>query len=78
MNAMNVSPTVPADMLEVRAADQRRRIHDSMLELRAQIEQKLDVRKQASEYVWPASGAAALLGLLLGWGVAGMFRSPNP
>jgi hypothetical protein len=77
MNAMNVSATMPADLLEVRAADQRRRIHDSMLALRAQVGEKLDVRKKAAEYVWPASGAAVLMGLVFGWGVAGFFSSPN-
>ncbi len=75
MTAMHAN--VPADMLEMRAADQRRRIHDSVLELRTQIEDKLDVRKKAAEYVVPASGVAVLLGLVLGWGVAGMFDSPS-
>ncbi len=79
MSSMNVpmGATVPTDILEVRAAEQRRRIHDSVLELRSQVEDKLDVRKHASEYVWPASGVAAALGLLFGWGVAGMFSSPR-
>ncbi len=76
MNAMHAS-AMPADMLELRAAEQRRRIQSSMLELRGKIEDKLDVRKRASEYVVPASGAAVLVGLLLGWGVAGMFSAPS-
>ncbi len=74
MNAMHAS-AMPADMLELRAAEQRRRIQSSVLELRGKIEDKLDVRKRASEYVVPASGAAVLVGLLLGWGVAGIFSS---
>ncbi len=73
MSAMNMGATVPTDILELRAAEQRRRIHDSMLELRTKVEAKLDVRKHASEYVWPASGMAVGLGLLFGWGFAGLF-----
>ncbi|MGI9103149.1 MAG: hypothetical protein ACR2IF_11980 [Terriglobales bacterium] len=76
-SSIPISPNVPADMLEVRAAEQRRRIHDSVLELREHIEDKLDVRKKAGEYVLPASGAAAFLGLLLGYGIASMFSTPQ-
>jgi hypothetical protein len=79
MSVANVSATatMPADVLETRAADQRRRIHDSVLELRGKLEDKLDVRKKAAEYVWPASGTAVLIGLVVGWGFAGMFSSPR-
>jgi hypothetical protein len=75
MSAMN--PNMPADILEVRAGEQRRRIHESVLELREQIDEKLDVKKRASEFVLPASGAAAFLGLLFGYGVASMFSAPR-
>jgi len=77
MNAMNVGPNVPTDILEMRAAEQRRRIHDTVLALREQIDEKLDVRKKAREYVLPASGAAAFLGLLFGYGFASMFSRPR-
>jgi len=77
MSSVNVTANVPADILETRAAEQRRRIHDSVLQLRAQIDDKLDVRKRAREYVMPASGVAAILGLVLGYGVASMFSRPR-
>lgn len=67
------TPTVPTDILELRAAEQRKRIHDSMLELRQQVSTKLDVRRKAQEYVWPAAGVAALVGLVLGYGATGVF-----
>ena len=67
------SPTVPTDILELRAAEQRKRIHDSVLELRQQVSNKLDVRRKAQEYVWPAAGVAVLLGLVMGYGVTGVF-----
>lgn len=77
MSSMNVNSNLPADVLEMRAAEQRRRIHDSVLELREQIDEKLDVKKKAIEYVLPASGAAAFLGLLFGYGFASMFSRPR-
>ncbi|MGZ4813655.1 MAG: hypothetical protein ACXVZR_01830 [Terriglobales bacterium] len=73
----NLGANVPTDILEMRAAEQRRRIHASVLELREQIDEKLDVKKRAAEYVLPASGAAAFLGLLFGYGFASMFSRPR-
>ncbi len=63
----------PTDVLELRAAEQRRRIHNSVSELRTQMRDKLDIKKNAQEYVWPASGVVGLIGLVLGYGVAGIF-----
>ena len=77
MNAMNVEAKMPPDILEVRAAEERRRIHERVLELRAQMEEKLDVRRQAASYVWPLSAVAIVVGLVVGWGLAGMFSSPR-
>jgi hypothetical protein len=73
MSATHMGATPPTDILEVRAAEQRRRIHASVLELRSKLEEKLDVRKKATDYVWQAAGAAVVLGLLLGYGGAGIF-----
>jgi len=73
MSAMNMQAKMPPDILEVRAAEERRRIHERVLELRAQVEEKLDVRRQAAAYVWPASGVATLVGLVVGWGLGGIF-----
>ena len=76
-NAMKVEQSLPPDILEVRAAEQRRRLHATVLDLRQQMEEKLDVRRQAAEYVVPASGFAALVGLVFGWGFASLFSSPR-
>ena len=72
---MSTSPTnnVPTDRLELRAADQRRRLHSSVTELRSKVHERLDVKRNAREYLVPASGVGALLGLLLGYGFTGMF-----
>jgi len=64
---------LPADVLEQRASEQRRRLHNSVAELRSNVRERLDHRKLAREHVWQASGAMALVGLVLGWGFTGMF-----
>jgi hypothetical protein len=68
-----LGPTVPTDILELRADEQRRQLHNSISELRTQMREKLDVKKNARDYVWPASGVIGLVGLVLGYGVAGIF-----
>jgi hypothetical protein len=69
--------SLPADVLEQRAAEQRRRLHNSVSELRTTVRQrvreKLDVKRNARHYLWPATGGVSLLALMLGYGVAGMF-----
>jgi hypothetical protein len=77
MSAMNMGTNVPTDILEMRAVEQRRRIHETVLELREQLDEKLDIKKRATEYIVPASGVAAFLGLLFGYGVASMFSAPR-
>ena len=68
----NLGPEMPTDILELRAADQRRRLHNSVVELKSQMRETLDVKRAAREYLLPASGAAALIGLVLGYGMGGM------
>jgi hypothetical protein len=73
-----ISPNVPTDLLEQQAAEQRRRIHNTVTELREQVREtvheKLDVRKRAREYVWPVAGTAFLFSLLFGYGTAGAIK----
>jgi hypothetical protein len=64
---------MPAETLERRASEQRRRLHNSVAELRTSVRQRLDVNKIAGEYVWPAAAIAALCGLVVGWGIVGIF-----
>jgi hypothetical protein len=68
-----VSPQMPTDILELRAAEQRRRLHNSVAELKSQVRETLDVKRAAREYLAPASAIAALVGLVLGYGMGGMF-----
>lgn len=57
------------DLLEQRAASQRQRLHDSVIELR----QHLDPQANARTYFWRASAAAAIVALALGYGLTGAF-----
>ncbi len=68
---------LPTDILEQRAAEQRRRLHNSVSELRTSVKDKLDVRRNAEDYardyVWQGMAGMALIGLVLGYGVTGIF-----
>ena len=68
MSASNI----PTDLLELRAAEQRRRLHNSVAELRVQMRQKLDLRRNARRYFWPDSAVVGLCGLMLGYGFGGI------
>ena len=80
--AMNIDPRTSADAptsyLEEQAAEQRRRIHNTVSELRTQVRstvrEKLDVQRYARNYIWQASAAVALVGLLFGYGTGGTIK----
>jgi hypothetical protein len=68
MSASNI----PTDLLELQAAEQRRRLHNSVAELRVQMREKLDLRRNARRYFWPASAVVGVCGLMLGYGFGGV------
>jgi len=70
---MSTNANLPPEVLENQAADQRRKLHNRVVELRSTIRESLDVRRNAREYLAPAAGVAALAGLVLGYGFTGMF-----
>jgi len=59
------------DELEERAASQRRRLHDNVIELRQTVRERLDVKRNVRDHLGPAALAMGLLGLTLGYVVAG-------
>jgi hypothetical protein len=65
--------TVPSPDLELRAADERRRLHSSVVELKSRVRETLDVKRNARKHVMLGSGIAAFLSLILGYGFAGIF-----
>ncbi len=64
---------MPVEVLEERAADQRRQLHNTVVELKSNLRETLDIRRNAREYLLPASGAAVALGLLLGYSLMAIF-----
>ena len=70
---INLSPDGPTDILELRAAEQRKRLHNSVVELRETVRERLDMKKTVREHFAPAAGGAAVIGLILGYGMGGMF-----
>ncbi len=70
-----MTSNIPYELLEERAATQRRQLHNRVVELRATVNDRLDAKKVAREYLAPAAGVAALVGLLLGYGLTGIFTS---
>lgn len=76
----------PAEVLEQRAAEQRRRLHNSVSELRSSltglkssveenVRERLNVNRVARQHLWPLAAGASLAALLLGHAVAGMFTT---
>lgn len=64
---------LPVDILEQRAAMQRLQLHNTVSELRQSVKQKLDVKRNVREHIWPAAGVMILLGLTLGYTITGVF-----
>jgi hypothetical protein len=75
MSAKPSAPILPTEILEQRAIEQRRRLHNSVAELRSTLKERLDVRRTAREYLGPAAAVAAVVGLVMGYSMTGMFTS---
>ncbi len=70
-----MTSNIPYELLEERAAKQRRDLHNRVVELRSTVAERLDVKNAAREYLWPAAGVAAAVGLMLGYGLTGIFTN---
>jgi len=66
---------IPVDVLEKRAADQRRQLHNTVAELRDSVHEKLDLKRNVRNHLGVVAGAMALAGLALGYAVAGVFTT---
>jgi hypothetical protein len=62
-----------AEALEQRANEQRQRLHDTVIELRSSVSERLDVEKMAQQHVWSISAGTGIVALILGYGIAGLF-----
>ena len=65
--------TLPHQDLEKRAADERMRLHSTIVELKSQVRETLDVKRAAREYVKPASAICGVVALIAGYAFAGVF-----
>ena len=63
-----------ADDLERRATSQRQRLHESVVELRSTVRERLDVQKAARGYIWQASATVGAVALAAGYALASAFR----
>jgi hypothetical protein len=70
----------PVDKLEMRAREERQRLHARATELKSKIEgtreslrENLSVEKQSREHFGPAAVIVSVAGLLAGYAVTGMF-----
>ena len=64
---------LPSYDLQLKASEDRKRLHTSVAELKSHMRDSLDVNKQLQEHLGIACAAAALLGLVAGYSVSGLF-----
>jgi hypothetical protein len=64
---------LPVEVLERRAAEQRQQLHQSVIELKDSVRERLDVKRNMRDHLWGVSGGLAVVGLVLGYSVAGIF-----
>jgi hypothetical protein len=64
---------IPSYDLELKAANERRRLHEAVEELKSQIREELDVKHQARQHLGLACSVAMLLGLAGGYTLTGFF-----
>jgi len=66
----------PVEKLELRALEERNRLHETAGELKEKMletRERLDISRQAREHFPGSAVGACVLGLLLGYGLAGVF-----
>jgi hypothetical protein len=65
--------SLPGEVLEARAAEQRRKLHNSVQDLRSAVRERLDVKRNVRQHFLPVAGVVGLAGLVLGYSVTGIF-----
>ncbi len=68
---------LPVQVLEERAEEQRRRLHNSVRELKSSVREtvheRLEMKVYLRKYFWQTTAAVSLVALLAGHGIAGLF-----
>lgn len=74
---MQAQPQLPAEILEKRAAEQRRALHNDVQQLRSavrhEIRERTDIKRNVRRHFAPIAGATAAVALTLGYATAGIF-----
>ena len=65
--------SLPSYDLQLKAAEDRQRLHTSVVELKSRLNETLDVRKNLREHLPAACAAVAVLGIMVGYSVTGVF-----
>jgi hypothetical protein len=68
-----MTSTGPVDLLEERAANERRSLHTDVKEIRSTLERRLNFKRNVREHLWQAAGISALVSAALGYAVVGIF-----
>jgi hypothetical protein len=70
-------PSLSAEILEKRAAEQRRNLHNDVQQLRSvvrhEVRERTDLKRNVRRHFAPIAGASAVIALSLGYGAAGIF-----
>lgn len=64
---------IAVDVLEKRAADERRQLHNSVQQLRESVHERLDVKRNVRNHLGSVCGVLGVAGLVLGYAVTGIF-----
>ena len=64
---------IPSYDLELKAAEERRNLHDSLKELRFRVKDKLDLKHNARLYLGPACAVAGIVAFTTGYLFTGIF-----
>jgi hypothetical protein len=67
--------SLPSYELELRASEQRQRIHLSLSELKGRLRERGAVKPLLRKYLAKFAGSAALVGLMAGYGIGGLFAN---
>ncbi|MBV9342023.1 MAG: hypothetical protein JO159_14195 [Acidobacteria bacterium] len=65
--------SLPSQDLEFKAAEERRRLHGSVVELKSRVRDRLGIKNNTRNNFGLAAGAASFLGLISGYMLAGIF-----
>ena len=68
-----MTDVMPTEILEARAAEQRRQLHNSVQDLRSVVRDRLDVKRNIRQHFLPAAGIVGLAALVLGYSATGIF-----